>query len=135
MAITTQFILTCEYAFLSAGSNNLNLIGIFSQINADRFPFAYPRFAMVINFDATTSGQHVLRTVILDPSGKQIGQTDLPVAVTPGNMQVIAHFENMQFAIPGTYVIQISLDGILLGTRPVRITPVLTPGSQKTNLA
>ena len=95
-----QFIVVCEHAFLSAGSNNLNIIGVFSQINAAKFPFNYPRFSLVVNFDTDAAAQRVLATDILDPNGKQIAHTELPVNVTAGNMQVIANFENMQFAIP-----------------------------------
>lgn len=130
-----QFIIICEQAFLTAGSNNLNIIGVFSQINASKFPFIYPRFALVTNFDADSAGQHVLQTDILDPNGKRITHTELPVKVTTGNMQVIASFENMQFAVPGQYAINIALDNQPLGQCSIRIMSVITPISRKPSLA
>lgn len=135
MPIRPNFIIICEKAFLSAGSNNLNLIGIFSHINAASLPVSWPSFALVVNFDTDTPGQHVLRTDIMDPSGKQVAHTELPVTVTAGNMQVIANFEHMQFAVPGTYAVNVFFDGHPLGQRMLQINPVLTPGRQKANLA
>ncbi len=133
--IKPHFIVLCEQAFLSAGSNNLNLIGMFTQINADKFPFTYPRFALVVNFDAAVAGQHVLRTVLTDPAGTAIANTDLPVAVMPGNMQVIANFENMRFGLPGQYTFTAHLDGQLIGQRSLQVRPVLPPKSVKPNIA
>lgn len=135
MNITPKFIIICERAFLTAGSNNLNLIGIFSQINADKFPCTYPAFALVVNFDAAQPGQHVLRTDITDPTGKQVAHTELPVAVTAGNMQVIANFEHMQFAVPGAYTLAVSLDGHPFGSRAITVRPAIPGRMQKANLA
>ncbi len=135
MNIIPQFILVCERAFLTAGSNNLNLIGIFSQINADKFPCTYPSFALVVNFDAGQPGQHVLHTDITDPTGKQMARTELPVTVTAGNMQVIANFEHMKFAAPGIYTLSVSMGEQSLGSRTITVRPILTGPAHKTNLA
>ncbi len=133
--ISLQFIVVCDQAFLAAGSNNLNIIGIFSQINAAKFPFAYPHFALVVNFDAAKAGRHVLHTSVVDPAGNEIAHTDLPVTVAAGNMQVIANFENLQFAAPGEYILQVMIDGQPLGRRAIRIAPVVNRPGVKANLA
>lgn len=136
MNIRAHFIIMCREAFLAAGTNNLNLIGIFTQINADKFPFMYPRFALVVNFDIDTAGNHVLRTDVMDPSGKAIACTELPVTTNTGNWQVIANFEQMQFIAPGTYSFLLSLDGVSLGARTLEVKPMLTPATgQKTAIA
>lgn len=136
MEIQPYFIIMCREAFLAAGTNNLNLINVFTQINADKFPFMYPRFALVVNFDIDTGGNHLLRTDVMDPAGKQIARTELPVTTHAGNWQVIANFEQMQFAAPGTYSFLLSLDGVSLGSRTLEVKPLLSPSSgQKTAIA
>lgn len=124
MNIKTNFILTCQNAFLSAGTNNLNLINIFTNINADKFPFTYGRFALVANIDVDEPGQHTLNTVVVGPDGKEMAKTSLPVNVGGPNFQVIANFENMQFSAPGTYALKVDLDGVLVGTRKLQINMV-----------
>ena len=88
-----------------------------------------------MNFDTESVNQHILQTDILDPNGKQVAHTELPVAVTAGNMQVIANFENMQFVVPGQYSINVMLDGQPLGQRSIQIRPVLSHPAEKANIA
>ncbi len=127
MNIKPQFIIICREAFLQAGNNNLNLIGIFTQLNADKLPFIFPRFSVVVNFDIDVAGEHLVHTDIIDPSGKQIAHAELPVRTTEGNWQVIANFEQMQFATYGMYSFVLSLDGVSLGTRALELKPMLSP--------
>lgn len=127
MNIKPQFIIICREAFLQVGNNNLNLIGIFTQLNADTLPFVFPRFSVVVNFDIDVAGDHMLRTDVIDPSGKQIAHTELPVRTTVGNWQVIANFEQMQFASFGMYSFVLSLDGVSVGTRALELKPMLPP--------
>lgn len=133
--IKPHFIIICEKAFLTSGSNNLNLIGIFSQINAASMPVTWPSFALVVNFDSDGAGQVLLRTDIMDPTGKQVAHTELPVALTAGNMQVIANFEHMRFVLSGAYAINVSIDGQPVGQRILTVAPVLAPTSRKANIA
>ena len=135
MDIKPNFIIICREAFLAAGTNNLNLINVFTQINADKFPFMYPRFALVVNFDIDTGGSHVLRTDVLDPSGKQIAHTEMPVNTNPGNWQVIANFEQMQYAAPGTYTFRLTLDGVALGERSLAASPMMAQPGRAPNIA
>ncbi|MEK9208460.1 MAG: hypothetical protein AAB910_00100 [Patescibacteria group bacterium] len=136
MNIQPHFIIMCREAFLAAGTNNLNLINVFTKINADEFPFMYTRFALVVNFDIDMGGNHILHTDVLDSSGKQIARTDLPVTTHAGNWQVIANFEQMQFSAPGTYSFLLSLDGVSLGSRTLEVKPIFSPSSvHKTAIA
>ena len=127
MNITPQFIIVCREAFLEVGTNNLNLIGIFTHLTAEKLPLAFPRFSVVVNFDIDVTGEHVLRTDVMDPSGKQIAHTELPVRTTSGNWQVIAHFEHMQFTALGTYSFILSLDGVALGSRTLEVKAAYAP--------
>lgn len=135
MTITPHFIIICREAFLQAGTNNLNLIGIFTTVNAPKLPFVFPRFAVVANFDIDTAGNHSLTTVVTDPSGKQIAHTELPVRTNAGNWQVIANFEQMTFTVPGTFTFRLSLDGIALGERTLDVKPAIARATRKAAVA
>ena len=127
MHITPHFIITCQQAFLTAGTNNLNLIGIFSAINTENLPFSYPRFALVANMDVDTAGDHTLTTKVFSPDGRELAKTSLPVKVSGTNFQVIANFENMKFDTPGTYELRVDLDGEPVGSRKLTINLVVRP--------
>ena len=132
MQIKTNFIITCDQAFLTAASNNLNLIGIFSQINAQNFPAKHPRFALVANFDIDQLGDHTIETKILDPAGKQIAQAELPVKINTSPFQIITNFENLTFPAHGTYKIVLSLNGENIGSRVINLRTIVR---HKANLA
>jgi len=135
MNIKPHFIIVCREAFLAEGTHNLNLINVFTQINADKFPFMYPRFALVVNFDIDMAGNHTLHTEVMSPAGTSVARTDLPVTTHAGNWQVIANFEQMQFVAPGAYSFVVSLDGQPLGSRTIEVKPLLASTGKKVNLA
>lgn len=125
MSIKTNFIITCDQAFLSANSNNLNLIGIFSQINGTNFPLTYPRFALVANFDVDQHGDYTLEARITGPDGSQLAQARMPVQVTSSPFQIITNFENLTFPAPGRYELKLSLDSADIGSRFIQLMPVI----------
>jgi len=135
MIAKSQFIIICERAFTAAGSNNLNLVNIFTQIHAAAFPFTHPQFAVVVNFDTDTPGSRTLHIDITDPAGAQVARTELPVTTSIGNWQVITNFELMRFAVPGAYTFHLTLDGQPLGERVLQVLPAAVSNPQKTNLA
>jgi hypothetical protein len=123
MRLKPQFIIICREAFLEAGTNNLNLIRIFSAVQADRFPFVLPHFALVVNFDIDEAGAHVLRTTVNGPDGTAVANTELPVTTNVGNWQVIANFEHLQAPLPGPYTFHLTLDAQPLGSRTLTVNP------------
>ncbi|HXK36949.1 MAG TPA: hypothetical protein VJ553_05190 [Candidatus Paceibacterota bacterium] len=124
MSITSRFIVICERAFTAAGTNNLSLINIFTQINANQFPFVHPQFAVVVNFDTTETGAHTLRIRVTGPDRNQVAQSDLPVTTHANNWQVIANYEHFTFAAPGTYTFAVEMEGVALGERSLQVVKV-----------
>jgi hypothetical protein len=135
MNIKSHFIVICQNAFLAAGTHNLNLINIFTTINADRFPFTYARFSLVANLDIEPTGQHTLNTVIVDPHGAEKAKTALPVTVSGPNFQVIANFENMRFESPGHYELKVDMDGTPVGSRVLQVNLVVPAKNGTANVA
>jgi len=132
MEIKSNFIIICDQAFLAAGTNNLNLIGIFTTMNAEQFPMTYRRFALVVNFDTDSLGMHTLQTKIVDGEGKELLKSELQINITSSPFQVIANFENFTFPVPGAYHIQVFIDDRELGSRALMVNPII---KSKTNLA
>lgn len=132
MDIKTNFIISCDQAFLTVGSNNLNLIGIFSTIHAEQFPVTYHRFSLVTNFDTDATGMHRMSTQVVDQEGKQLIETHIDINITSPNFQVIAHFENLLFSQPGKYELRVTLDGQLVGSRVLHVSQL---AKQKINVA
>lgn len=132
MEIKTNFIIACDQAFLAAGTNNLNLVGIFSTINADKVPLTYPRFSLVTNFDTDATGMHRMTTQVVGPNDQQIVETHIDINVTSPNFQIIAHFENLSFPVVGKYDLRVTLDGQLVGSRALHIASL---SKQKINVA
>jgi len=132
MEIKTNFIIACDQAFLAVGTNNLNLIGIFSTIHSEQFPLTYPRFSLVTNFDTDATGMHRMSTQVLDQEGKQLIETHIDINITSPNFQVIAHFENLAFAQPGKYELRLTLDGQMVGSRFIHVNQL---AKQKVNVA
>lgn len=135
MNVKTNFLITCQQAFLTAGTNNLNLIGIFTTINAERFPLVYPHFALVANLDLDVTGSHTLNTAVVGPDGAELGRTALPVSISAPNFQVIANFENMRFNGPGTYELKVDVDGVPAGSRVLQVNLVVAPKGKTANIA
>lgn len=124
MTIKPNFIITCEQAFLTAGTNNLNLIGIFTNIHASQFPLTYRHFALVANFEIGERGSHELETIMKDPEGKETLRSKLSVNVTTSPFQVIANLENVPFSKPGNYELSVLLDGNIVGSQTLSVNPV-----------
>ncbi len=125
MTITPHFILICEQAFLTAGTNNLNCIGIFTTIHAEKFPLTYQHFALVANFSTDTLGNHTLATRATDENGTELFSSKLDVQINTDPFQVIANFENLTFPKPGTFTFTVSLDGKDIGSRIIIVQPVV----------
>lgn len=125
MNIKTNFIIVCDQAFLTAGTNNLNVIGIFTAMHAEQFPLTYRRFALVVNFDTDALGVHTLQTRIVNGEGSELIRSEIEVNITSSPFQVIANFENFTFPAPGTFDILVSLDDHELGSRSLVVNPVV----------
>ena len=126
MIAKSNFILTCEQAFLTANTNNLNLIGIFTNINAEQFPLVYRRFDLIVNFDIDTPGMHGLKTVMTNQEGNDVVQSEVGINVSSNTFQVITHFENLTFAKPGKYELKVYIDSQHIGSRFLTVNPMIS---------
>lgn len=115
-----DFLHICNDAFITEGSKALNVIGIFDQVHAQKFPALIPSFATVAHITAM-EGTHKLALII-----KHEGQSVAEVAseFSGSNHQWISHYAGMSFAVPGEYLFEIRVDDELIGTKRLNIKQV-----------
>ncbi|MDD5639389.1 MAG: hypothetical protein PHR47_01100 [Candidatus Pacebacteria bacterium] len=108
-----NYLHICENAFLSEGTRNLNIIGIFDTINTKGFPAAQPRFAVVANITASNEDGHKT-TLSIEKNGKKI--VELNSNFKGKKQQLIQNFLNFPFPEEGNYDVVIRLDEDLIGS-------------------
>ena len=99
--------LICENAFHSKESNNLNVIGIFEEIYASKFPASHPKISFVVIAEGGPGEKFDYQMRIADPTGKVIfDSSDKPMnsAIGPnGRVHVIFNIINLPLSMAGSY--------------------------------
>jgi len=110
------------------------LIGLFDAIGIPKFPVIYPRLFMVTRW-CSGEGEFKQRTRILKPdqSTLLIEGKDIPVRLPnpEATATSVEAFMNVNFQEPGTYWIEILLDGDLKVRYPLRVNQVQPPPQQQ----
>jgi len=106
------------------------LIGLFDALGVPNFPLKYPRICMVTRW-CSGKGNFVQSSRILQPdrSSPLVQGKDIPVRLkddlhTATNVEL---YMNVEFDAPGTYWVEVSLDGSLKLTFPLRLGQIQMP--------
>lgn len=107
----------CDTAFISEGSKNINIIGIFENIGATNFPALHPRFSVITAIQGD-AGNHSQVLVVVDKQTGQeisriIGQSN--ILVPDGKAIFIGNFNMVAFPSKGKYLINILVDNAKIG--------------------
>ncbi|HEX2944378.1 MAG TPA: hypothetical protein VHT96_00295 [Clostridia bacterium] len=121
----------CKYSFVCDAANisqtgNLNVLGIFRNISAAKFPCQHPRFTYVANieFHRSEVGKHSFRMNFIDDDGKEIisplsGEIDVSASNRSAN--IIIELANIQFPKAGVYEIDLTLDNQHVTTESINV--------------
>jgi hypothetical protein len=104
------FSILCDDVRLEMG-NKLSLMGVFQNIFLPSFPSVLLKFAVVNHWEGT--GQFETQVRILTPDRREIA-VSAPSRFgieTQGYADNITFFTNVAFDRPGTYTVQIFIDG------------------------
>lgn len=121
-----QSLIVCDHIIREAGSGKLSLFGIFNGLFSPRFPCTHPVLWIYV---ALTDGRGNvpcrLRIVPL-AGGPEVMSMDGRVNFTDPTAvgELIFQLQQLKFPAPGTYSIEFSADGELLGTRKLQVAPV-----------
>lgn len=133
-----QVAVLCDYAADYQGK--LCVQGAFDTLFARQFPVIHPACALALRLCLTPedSGDHKLGISIVDEDGTPLDKErmpivgDLKVALPEGasflTRNLIMNFQGLRFDKVGTYAINITLDGELMASTPLRL--VMVQGEQ-----
>lgn len=106
------------------------LIGLFDALGVPEFPVKYPRISMVTRW-CSGDGEFIQSSRILNPDRTTalVQGKDIPVRLkdelhTATNVE---YFMNVEFKAPGVYWVEVSLDGGLKLTYPLRLGQIKLP--------
>ena len=124
------YVLLADHAFLSI-DKKLNVIGIFENINALRFPVTHPKFVVVGSIEPSKK-EFKMSIVIADGEGRPIMDNvpeqniSLPAAADR-NFNFIVEIINSTFPKAGDYEVQILVDGKRIGEVPLKVLEATKP--------
>ena len=120
------YTLLCDYAFLSI-DRKVNIIGVFETINAQKFPVTHPKFVIVGSVAPSKKNFKMSLNIVEKETGTSIlgdiheRDVNLP-AGHDQNFNFIVEVINTNFTKPGLYVVEIKIDGKVIGEIPLRLT-------------
>jgi hypothetical protein len=112
-------IYVCENAFLSEGSKNLNLIGIFERITVSSFPRNFPVFFLTVHIQFEEEKEHNVEIKVIANGVMQ--EEIFQYNVDGKKVQIIHKFINYKFESAGDYEFQIIADGENLGSTTINL--------------
>jgi len=112
--MNTKYSFVCEAANISQ-SGNLNVLGIFQNINAEVFPTTFAKMVYVasIEFHRSETGKHIFKVNFIDSDGKSIiPPLEGEFVVYDNNLfaNLLLGIEGIAFPGPGIYAIDLTID-------------------------
>lgn len=120
------YTLLCDHAFLSI-DRKVNIIGVFETINAQKFPVTHPKFVIVGSVVPSKKNFKMSLNIVEKEAGTSIlgdiheRDVNLP-AGHDQNFNFIVEVINTNFTKTGLYVVEIKIDGKVIGEIPLRLT-------------
>ena len=127
-----QVAVLCDAA--TDDNGKLNLLGAFDTIYARELPAVHPQcsVALRVTFFSGDEGKHTLRLNFVDADGHSIMpdfppipvEVTLPDDVHFGTRNFIINIQQLKFAEPGLYSVDLSLDGQSQASIPLLVKHV-----------
>ncbi len=124
----TRIAVLADYASLSI-EHKLNIMGIFTAINAAQTPVAHPQMKLVTQFEveASETGQHQMRITLVDEDGHELFNIAALLNIQhphdgrPVLINQIFDLAHLSFPTFGDYEFRILLDDELITEVPLTI--------------
>ena len=126
----------CEKAFLSQ-NGNLNLIGIFEKVAAQKFPVVFPHLSIVTSL-VGEPGKHQVTIKIINTGSQEemikpinlnlnIEENKKNPSAKAQNLRIIGDINNLTLKEEGLYEVQILLNGEKAYSIPFQAHKVVKP--------
>jgi cold shock CspA family protein len=116
-----NFILLCENAFVTEGTKNLNLIGIFDTIQAEGFPALRDNLVVVYSIEADKEGEHEIE---LRMKYKDNQLFSMKHQFNKKSIQNIANILSFIFQEPGEYKVEVFIDNEPIGEKILTVKKI-----------
>jgi len=135
LSMELTLALFADYANVTK-DGKLNLMGVFTIINAPALPWVHPQLQLVLQFEVGPDDwdtEKVIEVQLLDTDGNQLSAIRGNVKVTrpqvarPLQINSIMSINNLKFGKEGDYVFLIRLDGEIKRYIPLIVNYVPVP--------
>jgi len=119
-----------DYANMTP-EGKLNIMGIFSMINAPMLPFALPTMYLVVTYAASAAEvgrEHVLEVVLMDSEGRRLLSLENALTVPPGarpgapaEVSAVLCLNGVRFEKADDYQFSILVGGQVKTAVPLRV--------------
>ena len=115
-----KYSFVCDAANVTK-SGNLNVLGIFKEINTTKFPVKCAKFSYVsqIEFHRSETGKHNFKLNFINEDGKEIIPSLNGVIAVGDNSyysNLLINLENITFPVEGVYAIDLTVNNQHLAT-------------------
>jgi hypothetical protein len=129
----STLIVFCDYVIVEAKTGKISLIGTFSRLVSQRFPFQVPKVFIhttISNYIPSGKESHIVVNLKQAKSGAVVGSAamplNVPIPTTPipsSGMHINLNipFQNVVFHSPGPYICEILFDGDPIGNRTLEV--------------
>lgn len=116
--------LTCDGVHMDPGTGKHTILGVFSNIKAQRFPVSHPFMVWFLTLTDCAAGQHRMRiSVGLEPGQKQtLIERPFESQSPLHRINLINEIRNLTFPAAGDYSIVIEIDDELVLATSLAVT-------------
>ena len=116
-------LVLCDTIIEDVRTKKKSLIGLFTQITAEKFPYTHPKTDVLVSMTGCLGTVPCTITCSLDGAEKPLVSVNFKVDVhSPRDVaDVVLSIKSMRFPAPGLYMIRVLADGIPFMMRPIRV--------------
>lgn len=110
--VKLNFVILCNDAFITRGTNSLNIIGIFDRIGVEKLPAKHGKFVVVTNISGDVGKYDqviIVKNVIKKEEIAKLS-VQLEIKEKGGKAQFIGNFLNVEFYDMGKYIIEVYIN-------------------------
>lgn len=126
--VKLNFAHICDYASFGEGGK-LNILGIFKNINAVKFPVIHPQMFIIVNISVNTAGTYkeIIKLVKEEDGSEIIKPFEFNLTTNEANSElgIFGQINNVKFEIEGKYKFKIYVNNNLIKEIPLIINKII----------